>query len=121
MYKSTQEINEKDIYEIYDIDGEKWIHFLGYIYCAQDAMNEKHFRILEYCGFECKLEEYFAEPSIYEYYASEVNTYIEDATEEEALGAVNTWFNGLPPIPLDLENATMDISCGQYIGWLKEW
>lgn len=121
MFESIYEVTEEDIYEIYDIDGEKWIHFLGYVYYTEPARDGKDFRILEYCGFECKLAEYIAEPDIYEYYASEVTTYIEDATEEEALEAVNTWIDGQPPTPLDLGMVTMETPCGQYIGLIKEW
>lgn len=105
---------DRDYYSIYEVNGEKYIKFWGYFYDGCDD-EEKPYRCLEFVGAEIPLKDYLEDRSVYDLIESEITQYIGDMTEDEAIEAMNGYYNGNPPVPYPLEDVTMETPCGDYI------
>lgn len=109
---------DKDYYEIIGYGTEKDIHFFGYFYCCGEDNGEGECREVEYCGFECPLNEFLEwrnDPDEYDIRQESCKQYIGDCTEKEAIEMMNTFYGGKPPIELSLDDITMDTPCGYYV------
>ena len=104
---------ECDYYSIIESCGEKHIKFWGYFYNCDDK--EKPSRCLEFVWAEVSLEGFLRDDSIYDLIQDNAKQYIADMTKDEAVEAMNTYYNGNPPTPYPLEDVTMETPCGDYV------
>lgn len=107
-------VDSQDFYEIYESGGEKMICFAGYVY-PNDGDYDVEWNVLEYCSMEFSLEEYLANPDIYDEEIYSVSEYVDEATEEEVLQTVNNWYDKKDTKPLRLSSLTMATPCGTYL------
>lgn len=101
---------DKDFYEIYMNDKEKWIHVLGYFYIGNDNGSGDS-RQLDYCGFDIPLSEFLSDDFDYETYQEQLTQYIEDMEEDEAVKRMND----IVYTPLLYDELTMETPCGFYV------
>lgn len=122
--KETKEIMKKywnkDFFSIEMYPGElKCIHFWGYFYDNGEEAYEgegKTSRNLEWCGFIIPLEQYLQwDEEDFDRYQGSCNTYIEDMAPEDAVYAMNHYYNEETPVELPLKNVTMETPCGDYV------
>lgn len=108
---------DKDIIDIFEINGEKYIHFFGYGYESEENKDNgfKEYRILEYVGFcvplhdviKCGYSEYL------DRYSEFFKQCISDVTYMELTDAYQHWDNGNEPE--FLEELTLETKPGCYI------
>lgn len=103
---------DRDYYSIYEVNGEKYIKFWGYFYDGCDD-EEKPYRCLEFVGAEIPLEDYLKDRGIS--IEDGWSSYIGDMTEDEAIVAMNRYYNGNPPEPYPIQDVTMETPCGDYV------
>ena len=103
---------DRDYYSIYEVNGEKYIKFWGYFYDGCDD-EEKPYRCLEFVGAEIPLEDYLKDRGIS--IEDGWSSYIGDMTEDEAIAAMNRYYNGNPPEPYPIQDVTMETPCGDYV------
>lgn len=109
------------LFEICEVNGEKYIHYSGYGYYSETGVENDPtpYRIVEYCGVGAPLKEVLEfEKKTGESYEAEVscefNQYVTDCTLEELIEAYDTWFDGRAPQPLPEQGLTEDIPYGCY-------
>ena len=111
---TIRDIYDRDIYDIYDQDGEKRIYILGYAYIED---NIEH---VSFCGLDFKLSEfierYKADPEFANDEECGCKQYIEDFDSEKELEEFLDMDNpSCMLIPLSYGNVTMETPCGHYI------
>ena len=105
---------DNDIYNIYDQDGEKRIHILGYAYLG-DRIEYNSFCSLDFRLSEF-IERYKADPEFVNDEECGCKQYIEDFDSEKELEEFLDINNpSRPLIPLSYGNVTMETPCGHYI------
>ena len=107
---------DNDIYDIYDQDGEKRIHILGYPY-IEDSIEYNSF-----CGLDFRLSEfierYKAETEFVNDEECDCKQYIEYFDSEKELEEFLDMDNpSCPLIPLKYGDITMETPCGHYINF----
>ena len=92
---------------IFDIntnkDGERYVHFLGYGYAADEIEKGKPYRFLEYTFFEAPLKDVLS-VGFYAYenkYSEQYNQYVQDCDKQTCLDTYLHYNNGSAPIPID--------------------
>lgn len=102
-----------DLYEIFiDENGKKAIHVLGCTY-AKDAGT--YWGVIDICGCIIPLDEFIAHDNGVGGYVEKCKQYMNDASEDEALRIIHTYFDGNPPeYELSYCEITMDTPCGKY-------
>ena len=103
-----------DIYDIYNQDGEKYIHILGYAYI------EDSIKYVSFCGLDFRLSEfiksYRTNPEFVNDEECGCKQYFEDFGSEKELEEFLDMNNPpCPLIPLKYGNITMETPCGHYI------
>ena len=111
---TIRDIYDRDIYEIRCVEGEKYIHILGYAYI------EDNIEYVSFCSLDFKLsefiEQYKADPEFVNDEECGCKQYIEDFDSEKELEEFLDMNNpARPPIPLSYGNVTMETPCGHYI------
>lgn len=111
---TIRDIYDRDIYDIYDQDGEKRIHILGYAYI------EDNIEYVSFCGLDFKpnefIERYKADPEFVNDEECGCKQYIEDFDSENELEEFLDMDNpSCMLIPLSYGNVTMETPCGHYI------
>lgn len=120
IFVAVTEPQELEFYSIEnDGKGGKEIHIFGYLYAGEDN-GEGSWRNVEYTGFIEPLEDFinkFAEDADYvDNTACELNQYIGDCTDEEAVDIINHYFCGHPAnYRLPYDKITMYTPCGNYV------
>ena len=111
---TIRDIYDRDIYDIYDQDGEKRIHILGYAYIG-DNIEYNSFSGLEFALSEF-IEQYRADPEFVNDEECGCKQYIEDFDSEKDL---EEFLDMNKPscmlTPLRYGNITMETTCGHYI------
>lgn len=107
---------DNDIYNIYDQDGEKYIHILGYAYIGDSI------EYVSFCGLDFRLSEfiksYRTNPEFVNDEECDCKQYIEDFDSEKELEEFLDMNNpSCPLIPLKYGNITMETPCGHYINF----
>ena len=105
---------DNDIYDIYDQDGEKYIHILGYTYI------EDSIEYVSFCGLDFRLSEfiksYRTNPEFVNDEECGYKQYFKDFGSEKELEEFLDMDNpSCPLIPLKYGNITMETPCGHYI------
>lgn len=104
----------KDIYDIYDQDGEKRIQILGYAYIG-DNIEYNSFRNLEFALSEF-IEQYKADPEFVNEEEWSCKEYVEYYDSEKDLEEFLDMDNPSRMLtPLRYGNITMETPCGHYI------
>lgn len=102
---------------IVEMDGDhKVIHISGNIYYNDGDETEKCFSIAEWTGMQItvdKLKELIEEDTFFEYINEKVN-YLGDLTEDEAVEACQTYFNGQSGKWLNIKYVDENTPCGDY-------
>lgn len=111
---TIRDIYDRDIYDIYDQDGEKRIHILGYAYI------EDNIKYVSFCGLDFRLSEfiksYRTNPEFVNDEECGCKQYIEDFDSEKELEEFLDMDNpSRPLIPLSYGDITMETPCGHYI------
>ena len=111
---TIRDIYDRDIYEIRCVEGEKYIHILGYAYI------EDNIEYVSFCSLDFKLNEfierYKADPEFVNDEECGCKQYIEDFDSEKELEEFLDMSNpSRPLIPLSYGNITMETPCGHYI------
>ena len=107
---------DRDVIDIVNQNGEKYIHFLGYGYEseASDDNDDRYYRIIEFIGCISPLKEVLDMgytnwmESCYGH-----NAFIEDVTYDELVDSYEHWNCG--KMPEFLTDLTMDTPYGTYI------
>lgn len=105
---------DNDIYDIYDQDGEKRIHILGYAYI------EDSIEYVSFCGLDFRLSEfiksYRTNPEFINDEECGCKQYFEDFDSEKELEEFLDMGNPSCILtPLKYGNITMETPCGHYI------
>ena len=105
---------DNDIYDIYNQDGEKYIHILGYAYI------EDSIKYVSFCGLDFSLSEfiksYRTNPEFVNDEECGCKQYFEDFGSEKDLEEFLDMDNpSCPLITLKYGNITMETPCGHYI------
>lgn len=105
-----------------DIDENhtKYVHFLGYGYCAEDSVTddpEEIYRFVYYTYFYVPLAEVLERGfgNVEGDDSCECKQYIDDCTEESCLKTYLEYNAGHTPLPIYLDELTMDIPEGCYV------
>ena len=111
---TIRDIYDRDIYDIYDQDGEKRIHILGYAYI------EDNIEYVSFCGLDFALsefiEQYKADPEFVNDEECSCKEYVEYYDSEKDLEEFLDMGNpSCMIIPLRYGNITMETPCGHYI------
>lgn len=108
---------DRDYYSIFEMGGKKYIKFWGYFYKDDNVEeNLELCRCVEFTGAEVLLKDFVVDKKgVRDSIEAEAKEHIGDITEDEAIVAMNTYYNGNPPTPYPLEDVTMETSCGDYV------
>lgn len=111
----TNNLEERTIFAIEKDHHQKYVHFFGYGYYADDG-TATPFRFVEYTWCYVPLDEVlemgFEEAEAQ--YGPEVKQYITDCNEEQMIDIYEHYDNGNMPIVLD-GKLTSETPCGTYI------
>lgn len=111
---TIRDIYDRDIYEIRCVEGEKYIHILGYAYIGDNIEYNS------FCGLDFTLsefiEQYKTDPEFVNDEECSCKEYVEYFDSEKELKEFLDIDNSSRPlIPLSYGNVTMETSCGHYI------
>lgn len=107
---------DRYFYIVEETNGHKEIHFSGNVYYNDGDETDKCFRLAEWTGFFItvdKLRELLEDDTFFEYINEKVN-YLSDLTEDEAVEACETYFNGESGKWLSIRYVDEDTPCGDY-------
>lgn len=101
---SLKDYLENTVFEIYTGDnGEKYVHFFGYGYLADEIEDGKPYRFVQFTFFEAPLKEVLS-VGFYAFenkYSEECKQYIQDCDEQTCLDTYLHYDNGNTPVAIN--------------------
>lgn len=107
---------DRYFYSVQMFCGHKIVHMFGNIYFNGDDETDFCFRIAEWVGLELtisQLKEMLDKAVFYDELCEKVE-YLGDLTEEQAIEACETYFNGKPGTRLHIRSVNEETPCGYY-------
>lgn len=101
--ENIDSVMDCDFFTIFEQDGEKYIHWNGYIYWCECGIEDgTPYRIVEYAFNMVSVKEWIANGKYKsnecnEYFNSNCRIYIEDCDADKAIEVINRYYNGNPP------------------------